>query len=189
MDLGITWNAYSQYVGSGQDGTIRWLGLYPPNLGCLGYGGLGSSLPSGNIVTDIEARVTLQARQYVARSIVDGTSFRIVEMALGSGGYDVGDPTQGLVVDPTVTALDNEIFRKPIDQVELPTSLASRAFVCRFSADSFQGGVGEIGLFAEIESSPILSEVGTKFLFALAHMGLNTKTHHHATSYRVIITF
>lgn len=189
MDLGVAWNAYGPYVGSGSDSHVTWLALYPPSLGCLGFGGFGSPLPSGGIVTDVEARVTIQARQMVARSIIDGTSFKIVEMAVGSGGYDVGDATQAILIDPTVTALDNEIFRKPIDQIEFPTSLASRSFVCRFSADSFAGGVGELGLYAEILSSPNVAEIGTKFLFAIAHMGLTTKTNHHATSYRIIITF
>ena len=189
MDLGVAWNAYGPYVGSGSDSHVTWLALYPPSRGCLGFGGFGSPLPSGGIVTDVEARVTIQARQMVARSIIDGTSFKIVEMAVGSGGYDVGDATQAILIDPTVTALDNEIFRKPIDQIEFPTSLASRSFVCRFSADSFAGGVGELGLYAEILSSPNVAEIGTKFLFAIAHMGLTTKTNHHATSYRIIITF
>lgn len=188
MDLQIQWGTYGRYVGSGLDAGIHWSGVYPPNLGCLGFGSYGSPTPSGGIVSDIEARVTLQARQWISRSILDGTSFKIVEMAVGGGGYDVADPTQGLRIDETSVSLVNEIFRRAIDQIELPTSLATRSFVCRFDQNTFTGGVGELGLYAEILSSPVPAEIGTKFLFAVAHMGLNTKTAHHICTYRVFVT-
>lgn len=188
MDLTVFWEAQGRYIGSGQGGHISWLALYPPSLGCLGLGGLGSPTPQGSILTDIEARVTQQGRQYLARTLVDGTAFRITDMALGAGGYDVAEPTQALAVDPTVTELSNELFRKPIDQIEIPTAINSRSFVARFNAGSFAGGVGEMGLFATILSSPIPAEVGTTFLFALAHMGLSTKTLHTVVSYRIIVT-
>ncbi len=196
--ISIGFQAYSPYVDngvliplsstSGAAPPINFSAYYGPELGCLGIGtGPGVYTQTG-VVTDIEARVTDMGRAMLARAITDGTALKIVEMALGSSGYDPSDPTRALWVDPASTQLENEILRRDIDHVEQPGYLGSRGYVCRFDQDSFVGGVGEIALWAEILDSPDPAEVGTQFMFALAHQGLNTKTKHHLQSYRVFVT-
>jgi len=194
----INFQAYSPYVGTGtvvplsftqgQSPPITLSAHYPPELGCLGIGTTPGSYTQVGVVTDIEARITDRGQQMLARSSVDGTAFNIYTMALGTGGYDPAVPTRALWVNPSSIALGNEVIRRPIDAVEMPGYLGSRAYVCRFDQDSFVGGIGEIGLWAEIVHSDDPSEIGETFLFAVAHQGLNTKTRHHIMTVRVFVT-
>jgi hypothetical protein len=149
-------------------------------MGCIGYG-----------LEDVtvEAKLTDIARQYIARSVCDGTCFQITDFAVGSGGYDISYPTHAIEVDPSVTALDAEIYRGQITTVEdVVINGTAKSFVIRLSQSSFSGGIGEIGLFATILDSPEYpSEENTEFLFCVAHQPLNTKTLNHVVTYRIIV--
>jgi len=183
MDISIDFIAVGPFTGTGGNVPINFLSVYPVDLGCVGINGIGAP------INDVVARVTTKGREMIALSLVDGSAFRITEMALGTGGYDVSNPIMALPIDPTHQQLDNEIHRKLIDLVESPNLASSRSYIARFNYDSFTGGVGELGLWAEIldfPSDPTM--VGSKFLFAIAHQGLNTKSLHHVLTYRVFVT-
>lgn len=177
------------FVGAGAALDNNFAQHWPPEAGCIGFSLSGSALGAGaSSVSTVVAAVTDQARQYMARSLTDGTSFQIVEFAVGTSGYDPANPLSATAIDPTSTALDSEIFRDTIDQVETATlDGTAKSFVGRIARDELSAGIGEVGLFAEILSSPFPLEVGTKFLFAIAHQPLNVKTDRHVVSYRIVV--
>lgn len=174
----------SSYVDSGLFLGSDFSAVWPPEAGCIGFSvsGIGSVGPVVAKVTDI-------AREYMARSVVDGTAYKVGTFAVGSSGYDVSNPLLSTAVDPGAVSLTTEVYRDTIDLVETANlSGTAKAFVCRLSRDDLAAGIGEIALFAEILNSPFSSEIGTFFMFAIAHQPLNVKTYNHVSSYRVIIT-
>lgn len=181
--------ALGSFVGTGASLDAAFTQHWPPEAGCIGFSLSGSALGAGAAsVSSVVAVVTDVARQYMARSLTDGTSFQIVEFAVGTSGYDPANPLSAVTVDPGATALISEIFRDVIDQVETATlDGTAKSFVGRIARDELEAGIGEIGLFAEILDSPFPAEIGTKFLFAVAHQPLNVKTDRHVASYRIIV--
>lgn len=177
------------FISPGASLDAAFVQHWPPEAGCIGLSVSGSALGAGaSSVSTVVAAVTDGARQFMARSLTDGTSFRVVEFAVGTSGYDVANPLSAILVDPTATSLASEVFRDVIDQVETATlDGTSKSFVGRIGRDELQAGIGEIGLFAEILDSPFPAEIGTKFLFALAHQPLNVKTDRHVASYRIVV--
>jgi len=170
----------SPYIGAGLSLPSSFASFWAPEMGCVGY---------GLEEVTVEAKLTDLAMQYIARSICDGTSFRLDTFAVGCGGYDVSYPTRAVEVNSASTDLDAEIYRGAITAVEdVLIDGTSKSFVARLSQASVSGGIGEIGLFATILSSPDYpTEVGGQFLFCMAHQPLNTKTLNHVTTYRVLV--
>lgn len=181
--------ALGPYVGAGAALDNAFAQHWPPEAGCIGLSLSGGALGIGAAsVSTVVAVVTDQARQLMARSITDGTSFQIVEFAVGTSGYDPANPLSAITVDPTATSLTSEVFRDTIDQVETATlDGTAKSFVGRIARDELEAGIGEVGLYAEILSSPFPFEIGTKFLFAIAHQPLNVKTDRHVVSYRIVV--
>ena len=179
----------SAFVGTGAALDSAFVQHWPPEAGCIGFSLSGSALGAGAAgVSTVVAVVTDVARQFMARSLTDGTSIKVVDFAVGTSGYDPANPLSAVIVDPGATALISEVFRDVIDQVETATlDGTAKSFVGRISREELQAGIGEIGLFAEILDSPFPFEVGTKFLFAVAHQPLNVKTDRHVASYRIIV--
>lgn len=178
----LGFNAFLGYSGAGYNLPSSFFSHFPPEAGCIGLANTGELI--------IQARVTDLARQLLARSIATGRmAFQIKEFAVGIGGYDPSHPLSSTLVDPTQQELISEIYRGPIGAVETPlTSGIAKSFVCRLDRDSVQGGIGEIGLIAEIIwSLDFPSEVGTKFLFAAVHQPLNVKTNYHVATYRIVV--
>lgn len=177
-------------MGSGSSLSNTFSQHWPPEAGCIGSSLSGSPSGAGAAaVSTVVAVVTDLARQYMARSITDGTSFRITEFAVGTSGYDPSNPLSAVSVDPLSTSLISEVFRDTVDQVESATlDGTSKSFVCRIGATELSAGIGEVALFAEILDSPFPLEVGTVFMFAVAHQPLNVKTDRHVVSHRIVIT-
>lgn len=177
------------FIGTGAVLDSAFAQHWPPEAGCIGLSVSGTVLGAGAAgVSTVVAAVTDIARQYMARSLTDGTAFQVVEFAVGTSGYDASNPLTATVVDPTATSLQSEVFRDVIDQVETATlDGTAKSFVGRIARDELQAGIGEVGIFAEILSSPFPAEVGTKFLFAIAHQPLNVKTDRHVASYRIVV--
>ena len=177
--LSLDFSSSIAYVGTGLSLPLDFTALWSPEMGCIGYG-----------IEDVtvEAKLTSIGRQYIARSICDGTSFKIDTFAVGSGGYDVAYPTKAISVDTNSINLDAEIFRGAITTVEeVLVNGTSKSFVSRLAQNAVSGGIGEIGLFATILNSPYLDEIGSQFLFCLAHQPLNVKTKNHVTTYRIVV--
>jgi hypothetical protein len=168
------------YISTGISGSASFIAFWPPEMGCIGY-----SVDENTV----EARITDIGRKYIARSVVDGTSFIINEFAVGIGGYDPSYPTKATIVDPTSTDLIAEIYRAALTTTEeVLINGTSKSYVARIGS-TVAGGVGEVGIFAEILNSPYPSEVGSSFLFCLAHQPLNTKTRNHVATYRIVVAF
>jgi len=175
----LDFSASLPYTGSGISLPLTFTPFWGPEMGCTGY---------GIEEITVEAKITDIARQYIARSICDGTAFKVDTFAVGSGGYDISYPTRAIEVNSASTELDAEIFRGTITIVEeVVVDGTSKSFVCRLAQNDISGGIGEIGLFATIIDSPYPAEVGAQFLVCLAHQPLNTKTKNHVTTYRVIV--
>lgn len=178
----------SPFVGAGFSLDASFTEHWPPEAGCIGFSVSGGVGPFGSVST-VVAAVTDLARQYLARALTDGTSVRVTHFAVGTSGYDPANPLSAVAVDPTSTSLISEVFRDTIDLVETATlDGTAKSFVGRIARDELEAGIGEIGLVATILNSPFPFEVGTQFLFAVAHQPLNTKTNKHVTSYRIIVT-
>jgi len=177
----------SSFTGLGTSLDAAFFAHWPPEAGCLGLslsGGIGAT----GGVSPISAAVTDIARQFMARSIVDGTSFQVTHCAVGSSGYEVSNPLAALSVDPTATSLVSEVYRKTIDLVETATlDATAKSFVVRIGREDLAAGIGEIALFATIVDSPFITEIGSQFMYAVAHQPLNVKTLNHVVSYRIIV--
>lgn len=181
-----SFSASSPFVGGGVSTSTGFAQHWPPEAGCVGLSLGGVSGPLS--VSSVTATVTDRARTLVARSITDGTSIKITSFAVGTGGYDVSNPLSALTVDPMDTSLSAEVFRDIINKVETATlDNTSKAFVGRIGPTELEAGIGEVALFAEILSSPFPAEVGTTFMFAVAHQPLNVKTRSHVVSYRIVL--
>lgn len=180
----LGFSAGSAYQGSGAQLPLNFIPVWPPDAGCTGFA------MSGDIIT-VKGTITTQAREYLARSASDGTSIKIVEFSVGSNGYNPAIPLYATIPNPDDTELEAEIYRNSITAVEQNVLVdgTAKSFVCRLSSDSIVGGIGEIGLWAEVIDSPFSSEIGEKFLFAICHQPLNVKSLRHVASYRIIIAF
>lgn len=186
MDISLQFGTVDPYQDLGDFTLLSFTPFYPPELGCVGFD--ISVGPIVNGTTDVVARVTRIGIENMMQSIAYGNSFKITEMALGTGGYDTAIPTQALPVDADKLTLDSEIYRKPIDQYEEPNDLGSKGFVARFKPTDFVGGVGEVAIIATFLSHVDPAQVGKKFTFAIGHVGLQTKTQHSAVTYRIFVT-
>lgn len=178
----------SPFVGGGAVLDSAFAAHWPPEAGCIGFSVSGSAGVGGGVST-VVASVTELARQYLARSITDGTSIRITHYAVGTSGYDTANPLSAVAVDPSATSLVSEVYRDTIDLVESATlDGTSKSFVARIGREELAAGIGEIALLAQILDSPFPFEIGMLFPFAIAHQPLNVKTVNHVTSYRIIIS-
>ena len=144
--------------------------------------------PWPGTVLDIMALPTDLGRYWLAQTLVRGVAFKVVEFAVGRGGYDPANPLQAYPVDPSDTELEDEVFRDYIDDVQSPNDLAY-AFLCRLEAPEALAGLGELGLWAEIVWSPDPTEIGEKFMIVLAHFPMRAKTRRHVEGFRVICQF
>jgi hypothetical protein len=144
--------------------------------------------PWPSTALDIIALPTLVGRSWLARTLADGVAWKVVDFEVGRGGYDPTDPTQPLPIDPTVTALDDPVFRDRVDDVQSPNDLAF-AWLCRLEAPEALAGLGELGLWAVVTDSPVPAEIGTEFLLLLAHFPLRVKTSNHVEGFRAIAQF
>jgi len=140
------------------------------------------------------AALTDLGRMNFARAANGEISFVVSDFAVGRGGYDMLDPVKISVIDPSLTDLEDHIFPaipniQPIEKLEYPT-LSTVVVYCRLAQADAIAGLGELGIYGEIIYSPISpGEVGTKFLMAVAHSPLVTKTLKQVILYRIIIQF
>jgi hypothetical protein len=141
----------------------------------------------------ITAILTDLGRINLARAALGELSFTADSFAVGRGGYSMVNPVKITPLQPGLTALEDHYFptspgTKPIENLEFPTPKTLVAN-CRLARDDAQAGLGEIGLYCKIVYSTVPSEIGTLFLFAIAHYPLWTKTNKQVVVYRVITQF
>jgi len=142
----------------------------------------------------IIASLTDEGRTNFARVILGEISFVLKGFAVGRDGYDMSNPVKIVPIDGSLTDLIDQFFptlgtRKAYELIENPTP-KTVVVSCRLDSTEAVSGLGEIGLWAEIINSAVSpAEVGTEFLLAVSHFGLQTKTLRQAVVYRFIIQF
>jgi hypothetical protein len=139
------------------------------------------------------AVLTDLGRTNFARATLGEVSFIVSDFAVGRGGYDMVDPVKISIINPSLTDLEDQFYPvypavQPIEKLEYPT-LTTVVVYCRLAQNDAIAGLGEIGIYGEIVYSTSPAEIGTKFLMAVAHMPLVTKTLKQVILYRVIIQF
>lgn len=147
---------------------------------------------------EIQAYLTDDARTYIARAINGELVFKASGFSVGRGGYNPADPVHILPVDTTVQLLADQVYPDVTGDVPFQSIdfVADTALVynCRLPATTVTGnadyGLGEIGIWAEIISSPANpGDVGTVFLFAIGHMPIRCKTRRDVMLFRVVVNF
>lgn len=140
----------------------------------------------------ITASLTDLGRINFARAALGEISFQVSSFAVGREGYNDLNPVKIDPINPSLNTLEDHFFPpannlKNLESIEKPTPKTIVAN-CRLADTEAVSGLGEIGLWAEIvnsTSSP--AEIGTKFLLAVAHYPIVTKTLRQVIVYRIII--
>ena len=145
--------------------------------------------PTGSVI----AVLTEQGRDELARMILGESSFQLTAFQVGRGGYNAANPVQVASMDITNTALTDPVpnanDRRDFVAIETPVG-NTVAPICRLDPGDtdVEFGLGELGLFATYLRDDITpANVGTDFLFAIAHFPLVSKTPTHTLVWRVII--
>jgi hypothetical protein len=136
-------------------------------------------------IYQVDATVTALARQLLARGAMDGTSLRGTEFSVGTGGFNPFDYTEATPVNPEVQTLDNAVFTDTIDEYERPNPECA-SFYCVLESGEANTTLGEIGIWAIIENSPIPGESGTTILYAIGHFPMKPKNVSMQMAIRVI---
>lgn len=158
----------------------------------FGSGSFGSAVFGGDptpvLLLQIDAEMTYLARHLMARGMTDGTSLRIVRFAVGQGGFDPFDYKVALPVNPDVQVLEDPVFADYVDYYERPNPQNACAY-CLLDFAEANYTLGEIGLWAEIQNSPIPTENGTQILSAVGHFPLLAKNDSMQIALRVLSQF
>ena len=141
----------------------------------------------------IIAKLTDSGRSALARLSLGELSFILESFAVGMGGYNPANPVHTTTIDTSLTELELQIYpsgsgHKLIDSIERPDEQCI-LMNCRLADVEGNYGLGETGVWAKVVYSNIPAEIGTTFLFAVAHMPLQSKTYNHVYLERIIIQF
>jgi hypothetical protein len=129
--------------------------------------------------TVLIAIVTNSGKERHAQGLITGKAFRIRYFELGSQGHDPLDPLVATTPSPGDTEVAGRVFGpEDIDGTGF-LSPTCPTFNCVVERTEAVGAlVSSIGLIAEIISNGIdtVNEIGTTFLYAIAHMPQRGKT-------------
>ncbi len=152
------------------------------SFGTASFGGE----PVPLLLFQIDAEVTTLAQHLVARGSIDGTSLLGKEFSVGRGGFDPFDYTAASPVNPDSLVLDAEIFRDDIDDYE-KANARNASFHCVLEKTEANETLGEVGIWAEIQNSPVTTENGTWILFAIGHFPLIAKNSNMRYGLRIVV--
>lgn len=154
-----------------------------------------NTVPFQEAPLDILAALTDGGREWISRGMGEGLGYKVIGFRVGRGGYD---PSSVLAPLP-LGAADTELIDPMYPVVSLPPGAIARfeypnqtaiSFLCRIPAGSAIAGLGELGLYAEIITSPSdPTEVGDRRLFAHVHTPIFGKTLQHVFVARCVIQF
>jgi hypothetical protein len=149
--------------------------------------------PTTTLLLEVDAEVTSKARRLLARGRTDGTGFQVIEFSVGQGGLDLFDYKVATPVNPDAVQLELPINiagnpTKAIAHYERPNPNSGCVY-CLLENAEVNERLSEVGVWAEILYSPILSEVGTIFLAAIAHFPLICKNSSMKYAFRVNVQF
>jgi hypothetical protein len=158
----------------------------------FGSGSFGSAVFGGDptpvLLLQIDAEMTYLARHLMARGTTDGTSLQIKQFTVGQGGFDPFNYKVALPVNPDTQLLYDPVFTSDVDYYEHPNPQNACAY-CLLDFAEANYTLGEIGLWAEIQNSPIATENGTKILSAVGHFPLLAKNDSMQIALRVLSQF
>lgn len=139
-----------------------------------------------------QAKLTNSGRSYLNRAVIGDASFRLVGFDVGHSGYLDANPVKITPVDSTQTTLAAKYYPAlgiaSFEGVERPHP-KTLVFNCRLShsnSDSI-GAIGEVGIWGEVLHSSVPSEVGARFLFAIAHFPIMVKNLQNVFVFRIMI--
>lgn len=142
--------------------------------------------------------VTTDGSSLIARQTIGDLAFVPVTFAIGEGGYDPYTPQLAIAPDPTATALENEMYRSPIENFQAPTN-SSLSTACRIPPNAgLHIAMGELGIFVQLtvvnNSAPLAGRsatlhVGDQFLFAISHFPMRCLTPAQTDLHRTVVDF
>lgn len=151
-------------------------------------------MPFQEPTDDVAALLTDKGRDEMARMILGETSVQLTSFQVGRSGYLQTNPVKTLILVPSNTALVDPVpdanDRRDFVTIEQPIGQNVLSPICRLNPGEtdVEFGLGELGIFATYLRDTITpANVGTDFLFALAHFPLVAKTPQHTLVWRVII--
>jgi hypothetical protein len=138
-----------------------------------------------------QAKLTNAGRSYLARTMLGEVSFKLVGFDVGHAGYLDANPVKIVPVDSSKTDLDSKFYPAtgivPFEGVERPHP-KTIVFNCRLGhSDAANiGAIGEVGLWGEVIESTVPAEIGTRFLFAIAHFPIMVKNLQNVFVFRIM---
>ena len=151
-------------------------------------------MPFTDPTSDVSAALTDRARSELARSILGEVSLHLTAWQVGREGYLDSNPVKVDLLNPANTALGDPLpdaaSRRSFVTIEQPIGQNVLSPICRLDPGDtdVEFGLGELGIFATFDRDDITpANVGTDFLFAIAHFPIVSKTPSHTLVWRVII--
>lgn len=148
---------------------------------------------------EVQAYLTDQARTYFARSVSGELYYNVIGFSVGRGGYNPLDPVHITPVNTAATTLDDQVYPDAIATHNAPfaevdeVANSTLVFNCRLAATPIQTNadyaLGEIGIWARINSATNPLEVGVIFLYSLGHMPIRSKTRRDVFLLRVVVNY
>jgi hypothetical protein len=128
---------------------------------------------------------------WITKANTLGVIYVVKEFAVGTGGYNVGDPETVVAVNPAAVALINQVYRGTVGHIEYDATGTPWTvdYWCRVPQEAVEGGIGEIALIGEVIWSPNPADIGTEFLFAVAHHPIQTRHDDTASFYKLRIEY
>ena len=179
-DVNLFIGTLEPYRGVPSDRRLDLTALYPPEVGCA------ITVPTYEVRPTV-ATLTDDAFRYIARGAAEGLAFQVQDFIVGESGYNPTQWTKPLPVYPTTTIMAQR-YEGPITNTEqASTDGTVWAYTCAIPA-SYLGTIGELALVAEILHSPDdPGEVGTRFVYAIAHCAGVAKHQRKASTFRLLI--
>ena len=151
-------------------------------------------MPYTDPTDTIVCKLTDVGRQYHARSVLGQLSFTMKGFSVGRYGYQDANPVKIINVNTADTALTDPVYPPAgytsYYRLEEPMT-GVLAVVCRIDRTSCFYGLGEIGLWAQVEfcTTPP-PNAGDVFLYALGHMPMKAKADNQEVDvFRIILTY
>lgn len=168
------------YTGIPAYDSIPLLSLYPPEVGCI------TSMPEF-VVEEPVATLATAALAYMARAPAEGLVFKITSFVAGASGYNPAVFSQPVPVTPD-SMVEAPRYSGPVTRVQPANSDDTLfSYACSLPRD-FVSPLGELALIAEVLVSPLNpGEVGTEFVFAVAHSPAICKHRQAALTLRVLV--
>ena len=154
-------------------------------------------MPFTDPSSSIEAYLTDQSRQLLARTTIGQVYYQVQGFSVGRGGYDLSNPVHTIPINPASGALIDPVYpditgMAALQQIDQPTATTA-VYYCRLPntlvPSNADYGLGELGVWAQILQSNITAEIGQIFLFAVAHFPIQAKTNREAWLYRVVVQY